>query len=282
MIRNIAVYFFLGFSTGMLFLSFTSTIRIEKGNSLASEESLVTILRAEELLDRQIASSFEFAPADIRVNLAGSSYSGPEKVSSCSDCFLYPVGKSWALSPSYVPSVVPSQLPGGGSLTPETRTALSDLFKAANAAGHYPKINSAYRSYQTQVDTFNYWVDREVARGKGQAEAEIAANVYSARPGHSEHQLGTTVDIGCMNCQAFSRGDQSNVALWEFMAEKGPEYGFVVSYPDGKQELTGYTYEPWHMRYIGKELALEFAALDYRNAGNSWYLEKFLRIRYSE
>lgn len=205
-----------------------------------------------------------------------SSYQGAKQVSTCQNCWLYPVDKNNALASNYEPKVVATNLPGGGQVTPEVREQLVKLFTAAQAKGLAPKINSAYRSYQDQINTYNYWVQREVSRGKSRAEAEEEANRFSARPGHSEHQLGTTVDINCLSCTAFDRSNKASWGIWNFLAEQAHTFGFVVSFPEGKESLTGYVYEPWHVRYIGVDRASKLFELGYLKPTNEVYLAKFL------
>lgn len=197
-------------------------------------------------------------------------------VATCRDCTLYHVDKTHALPSSYVPQVVPTGLPGGGSLTAQTVEALKQLFALANSKGLKPRVNSSYRSYSQQLSTYNYWVQGELNRGKSRAEAELAANRYSAKPGHSEHQLGTTADINCQDCQAFDRNNKANNAIWKFLEENAHKYGFVISYPRNMEAVTGYVYEPWHIRYVGVELASEIHSKGYVN-GNGIYLAEFLR-----
>ncbi len=197
-------------------------------------------------------------------------------VATCTDCNLYYVDKTHALPSSYAPKVVPTGLAGGGSLTSETVDALKQLFTLASSKGLKPKVNSSYRSYSQQLSTYNYWVQGELNRGKSRAEAELAANRYSAKPGHSEHQLGTTADINCQDCQAFDRNNKANNIIWKFLEDNAHKYGFVISYPRNMEAVTGYVYEPWHIRYVGIELATEIQAKGYIN-GNGIYLAQFLR-----
>jgi len=201
-------------------------------------------------------------------------------IATCSDCTLYYVDKTHALPSSYVPKVIPTGLAGGGSLTSQTLEALKQLFALANTKGLKPKVNSSYRSYSQQLSTYNYWVQGELNRGKSRAEAELAANRYSAKPGHSEHQLGTTADINCQDCQAFDRNNKANNAIWKFLEENAHKYGFVISYPRNMEAVTGYVYEPWHIRYVGIELATEIYSKGYVN-GNGIYLAQFLRQKES-
>lgn len=125
------------------------------------------------------------------------------------------------------------------------------LLEAASEAGHLVAVVSSYRSYETQRNTFDYHVN--------EFGLQEALRV-SARPGHSEHQLGTTVDfsstaVGYELVEAFGSTPEG---LW--LAEHAHEYGFILSYPEGKEAVTGYVYEPWHFRWIGRELAAEVRA----------------------
>lgn len=193
---------------------------------------------------------------------------------TCTNCALAPVDKVYKLSKDYVPNVVNTNLPGGGRLTPETVAQLKQMFEDAARAGAPMKVFSAYRSYQDQVGTFDYWYKRELARGLAPAEARISANRYSALPGHSEHQLGTTVDVGCDTCTAFDNSP-GNLKAYAFIEAHAHKYGFVVSYPKGTTNLTGYNYEPWHLRYVGIEIATELFNKGYLKQ-NGEYLAKLL------
>ncbi len=201
---------------------------------------------------------------------------GPIEVVTCQDCKYAPINKTTALPSTYIPNLIATGLPGGGMLTPETVTALKAMSEDVQSKGMTVFITSAYRSYIQQQSTFNYWVNRELSRGAPMELARQRANIYSATPGHSEHQLGTTLDIRCIGCDAFSK-NVTNTPLYQYLQQNAHEYGFVISYPLGKQHLTGYTYEPWHIRYIGVELASELQARGYQNIGNNQYLSAFLR-----
>jgi D-alanyl-D-alanine carboxypeptidase len=120
------------------------------------------------------------------------------------------------------------------------------LRAAANAAGAPLVVISAYRSYALQVQTFNYWVS---VGGYQQALRT------SARPGHSEHQLGTAIDFGDGNAAPWEYADWATTPQGAWLAAHAVEFGFVMSFPKGKTDVTCYDYEPWHYRYIGKDLA---------------------------
>ncbi len=125
------------------------------------------------------------------------------------------------------------------------------LLEAASEAGHLVAVVSSYRSYETQRNTFEYHVNEY---GLDQALR------VSARPGHSEHQLGTTVDFSstAVSYELVEAFGSTPEGRW--LAEHAHEYGFILSYPEGKEVVTGYAYEPWHFRWVGRELAAEVRA----------------------
>ena len=181
---------------------------------------------------------------------------------NCSDCFLAPVDKYHSLPSSYTPSVTNVTLSGGGQLTNDALSALKDLNSDASNNGISITVISSYRSYQTQVTTFNYWVGQQKKNGLSQSQAEIQANRISARAGQSEHQLGTTADLKCSSCGNFDNSAK-NILLYQYLEKNAHKFGFVISYPKGKEALTGYSYEPWHIRYIGIDLATGFFNKNY-------------------
>lgn len=123
---------------------------------------------------------------------------------------------------------------------------LRTLRQAALAAGHALVVLSAYRSYEYQERTFNYWLERL---------GETAALKSSARAGHSEHQLGTAVDFGTAGAAAsWDMDDWAQTPAGAWLRENAWQYGFIMSYPKGQTAVTCYIYEPWHYRYMGSEL----------------------------
>ncbi len=139
------------------------------------------------------------------------------------------VNKSYKLPETYAPGM--------------NQTASAQFNKlAADAAlsGLSIRFNSGYRSYKTQEDLYNYYVLRD-----GQA----AADLYSARPGHSEHQTGLAIDVNSAS-NAFA---DTREAAW--LAVNAHKYGFIIRYPKGKEAITGFNYEPWHIRFVGVQTA---------------------------
>lgn len=111
-------------------------------------------------------------------------------------------------------------------------------------------IVSAYRSYQTQVDTYNYWLSKN--------NNNVAyVDTFSARPGHSQHQLGTTIDFST-NEIGDALGDSfANTKASKWLIDNSYKYGFMLSFPKGYESITGYKFESWHYRYIGVANATE-------------------------
>lgn len=124
---------------------------------------------------------------------------------------------------------------------------LRALREAAQADGVSLALRSAYRSYAYQASTFAYWV---------RLNGEAAALTTSARPGHSEHQLGTAVDLGSVGGPApWDLADWADTPEGAWMHRHAWRFGFVSSYPRGASDRSCYAYEPWHWRWIGRELA---------------------------
>ena len=156
--------------------------------------------------------------------------------------------KTYSLPSTYKPS----------GLTKETKAAFDKMQAAAKLDGINLVIKSGYRSYSTQESTYNYYVKRD-----GVAKADT----YSARPGHSEHQTGLAMDLNIIN----DTFHDTKEAKW--LAANCHKYGFILRYPKGKTNETGYKYESWHFRYVGEELAPKLY-----NDGNWITLESYFGI----
>lgn len=125
---------------------------------------------------------------------------------------------------------------------------LTNLVNAAKAASIDLSIVSGYRSYNTQVATYNHWVGINGVDG---------ADKISARAGHSQHQLGTAIDFSSSQVADGLGGSFSTTKASAWLAENAWQYGFVIGYPSGYESTTGYSYESWHYRYIGVANAQE-------------------------
>ncbi len=125
---------------------------------------------------------------------------------------------------------------------------LVSMSNAAKVAGYTLVLSSGYRSENLQTSFYNDYVARD---------GVAAADRYSARPGTSEHQTGLSIDLGRpdQRCQLATCFGGLPEGVW--LRDHAHEYGFLIRYPEGKEEVTGYQYEPWHLRYVGRELAAE-------------------------
>ena len=138
--------------------------------------------------------------------------------------------KTYALPPDYDP----------GGLLPEVQKDLDKMFEDAEKEGISLWEFSGYRNYQDQ---------KEIYENYKAMYGQEKADTFSSRPGYSEHQTGMTLDVNC----ADDSFDGTPEAIW--LAENCYKYGFIIRYPKGKQYITGYKYEPWHIRWIGRENA---------------------------
>lgn len=125
---------------------------------------------------------------------------------------------------------------------------LTRMITDAKLEGVDLSIVSGYRSYQTQIDTYNYWLKMNNGNTS-------LVDTFSARAGHSQHQLGTAIDFST-NEIGDKLGDEfSNTKASKWLSQNAYKYGFVISYPKGYENITGYKHESWHYRYIGLENA---------------------------
>jgi len=154
----------------------------------------------------------------------------------------------FTLPPDYAPPDLVSTARAGLDESHRLRAVVIDdlaaLVEAAGRAGHRLELQSAYRSYSYQQRTFQYWVDHD---------GYDYALRSSARPGHSEHQLGTVVDLrGAGGAAPWDVDDWAATPTGSWVAANAWRYGFVMSYPHGLEPQTCYVYEPWHYRYLGR------------------------------
>ena len=161
--------------------------------------------------------------------------------------------KSYSLPESYNP----------GGLTPETDAAFKELVAGAANDGISIYLSSGFRSYDLQSQIYNNYVN---------AYGQATADTFSARPGFSEHQTGMAIDVNIVDDNFIGTPE----AIW--IENHCSEYGFILRYPFGKQDVTGYKYEPWHIRYIGKEAAEAFIKEADRRDDVNLTLEEYLDI----
>lgn len=156
-----------------------------------------------------------------------------------------PIGKDYKPNNLIVPNI---KLASSGAIQKnhvqeQVAYKLEELFKDATNNGITLIGVSGYRDYNRQATLYNNAISRY---GKNQKS--------SAKPGTSEHQTGLAIDVGCPSNTQLTQGfGETKEGKW--LAENAHKHGFVVRYPKGKEEITGYIYEPWHIRYVGEEYA---------------------------
>jgi len=179
----------------------------------------------------------------------------PAKNASYADWDITVLDTIYELPKSYVPpklvSTAKAGLRGGGEVRSIVIPDLKAMASAARMADSGLRVLSAYRSWHSQQSLYR----REVQRyGSRTARGSVA------RAGHSEHQLGVTIDFG----SASTRGDVSQkfakTAAGRWMKSNAWKFGWILSYPSGKTSKTCYYYEPWHYRYVGRDLAAKVHA----------------------
>ena len=137
---------------------------------------------------------------------------------------------------------------------------LETLLADAEAAGCKLYLVSSYRSVERQAALFLRKTNSFLAEGFDQAEAERQAAMWVARPGTSEHNTGLAADLVSADWYAHHddlTADFEETPEFAWLYEHCAEYGFILRYPRGKENITGVTYEPWHYRYVGKQAAAE-------------------------
>lgn len=166
------------------------------------------------------------------------------------------VSKDHRITAAYVPPW--ANKPQG--LLPEAYAGFQSMAQAAKSDGMTLTIRSGYRSYATQKASFEKAL---------RTYDEATARRYFAEPGASEHQTGLSLDAwdGVNRGTAFTATAE---ARW--LAAHAYEYGFIIRYPEGKTDITGYAYESWHLRWVGKDIAAEFGP------NSSLTLEEYLGL----
>ena len=131
---------------------------------------------------------------------------------------------------------------------PVAKAALVEMLEAGKEAGYEYDAFSGFRSFEYQTTLYNRYVNRD---GKENADR------YSARPGHSEHQTGLAFDIGEKGRQdLWLTAEFGETPAGQWLMDNAHNYGFILRYPHGKEQITGFMYESWHYRYVGVEHAI--------------------------
>ena len=162
---------------------------------------------------------------------------------------LFLQNRQWRVSKYYEPETIKADVPGQlQDMRADAAAALEEMFAACKAeTGVTLKAVSGYRSYQRQSTIYQNKLERVGTREK--------ADQYVARPGASEHQLGLAMDVGQKSDDVNLTSSFGRTKGGKWVAEHCWEYGFILRYQEDWVDVTGYEYEPWHVRYVGKENA---------------------------
>ena len=200
--------------------------------------------------------------------LSGSKNAALPEKNINGDIFL--VNRQHVISEQYVPdSLRKTQVHGmSQSMREDAAAALEELFQAAQSEGVKLSSVSGYRSYSKQSLLYTRKVNR--------TGSETEADKLVARPGTSEHQLGLAMDLATRARSTLSERFASPAAGQGVYAGC-PRFGFIVRYLKGYEDVTGYSYEPWHIRYVGRENAEAIAAsgLPLETYLSGWKLELY-------
>lgn len=147
-----------------------------------------------------------------------------------------------------------AELSNGHQVDKRAYDSLVKMLDAASALGYNPVVASAYRSHETQVTLFNNKISYYENQGLSHNEAYERASGWLAVPGTSEHETGLALDIVSAENQVLDES-QAETGFQQWMMENCYDYGFILRYPKDKTDITGINFEPWHYRYVGKELA---------------------------
>lgn len=193
----------------------------------------------------------------------GSAQMGPREHLDSSMC-----PKDWNLrlvnpwnGMSENPDVKLTQLANGHSVDERCYPDLQEMMDDCRADGLSPVICSSYRTWETQQSLFDANVNKLVAQGYSRAAAETETAKAIAVPGTSEHQLGLALDIVDVNNQNLDE-TQEDTPVQKWLMKNSWKYGFILRYPNDKSDITGIIYEPWHYRYVGKDIAKEIYDAD--------------------
>lgn len=245
-ISTIALILFIGIYIAMVSLQNNKSTTASASNNSGSNDTYITsspdksgdiTTAPEPVVDKEVTS---FKPAK-KIDLNPSSIT------------VY-VNKEYSIPKNYKPKklVTPNITFNASSndertkMRPEAAKAIEKLFAAANSKGLNLVGVSGYRSYTRQYEIFTRNL---VTRGKAHTL------MYSAVPGTSEHQTGLAMDCSTQALNFDLKDTFINTSEGKWLAKNAYKYGFTVRYPKDKAEITGYAYEPWHIRYVGRGLS---------------------------
>lgn len=186
----------------------------------------------------------------LRYEQESYSRSGESEVDNAWAYFI--INKETPLPDGYEPQI--ERVQGDFSMDSRCAEYAREMIAAANSEGIELKVVSAYRSVQKQQENLEAYIERMKNEGHSAKEAEKIALSEIAEPGTSEHNAGLALDIlteDWWESHDDVTADFENTKEFRWLSEHAHEYGFILRYPKGAEKITGYTYEPWHYRFVG-------------------------------
>lgn len=181
-----------------------------------------------------------------------------ERIGMNDDSHIIPASEEWNLIVVNCWNEIPedfsislTELSNGQRVDSRIYPYLQEMFNDMRAEGIYPIVREGYRTAEEQQAILDERIQRYMNEGYSRSRAERTAKEWVAVPGTSEHQLGIAVDINADKTQS------TNEEIYQWLADNAYKYGFILRYPQGKEDITGAEYEPWHYRYVGMEAAEE-------------------------
>jgi LAS superfamily LD-carboxypeptidase LdcB len=201
------------------------------------------VKEADSLLIRQLVATVALAAS----LMEGAMYKGMPQMDVEGQIFL--VNRQQEMSEAYVPETVEAQVSGTTRrMRPDAAQALEEMFAVAKKEAKITFLTvSGYRSFPKQKTVYGKKVK---ATG-----SETKAQEYVAPPGCSEHQLGLAMDVGAKGASSGLNGSFGKTKAGKWLKENAHRFGFIIRYPQEWVEVTGYNYEPWHVRYVGVDHA---------------------------
>ncbi len=257
--KRILKMILVGLLCALVLMNSGCTWDIFEGGKLNPETSEPS---SEEVPQQAGPTAEEIAQAEKEEKLRKERIDTIEK--TLADPFMILVNRDHKLPSDFEPSDRVS-FRGGYPLNQTCAEQLGKLVDAGKEAGYHYVLYSGYRTYSSQYNKYYNKIAYYEGKGYSNAEAVRLTNLYYAPPGASEHQTGLAADVCIPSIvNKYGKLDDAYAETEEFkwFSAHAHEYGFILRYRLGDEEITGYAYEPWHFRYVGVAAATEIYQLD--------------------
>lgn len=240
----------LQFNSIMLQLKVEAFAKAQAKKIAIAEAKALAKKKAAQRAALQAQSATTSGPIDSKDCTSGGAHSYPASLDVI-------VNKKHCIQPlGFVPPDLTTI--SGATISAKASSDFAAMVAGAKKAGLPFSVTSSYRSYQTQISTYNYWVGLSGVAG---------ADTYSARPGYSEHQTGLSVDLTTDGCALSCFG---STAQYAWLQKHAADYGFIQRYYRGYENITGYSAEEWHYRYVGVSVAQAMKASGVKTLEQYW------------